>query len=91
MEQDIAFRFGISQSTVASYPGHTFPPPTWPGYEAKSTVSRVTITWINFLYLQFQQIPSWPCKEYVQSYMPAVFKDQYRSTRVILDATEILY
>ena len=67
MEQDIAFRFGISQSTV----------------------SRVTITWINFLYLQFQQIPLWPCKEYVQSYMPAVFKDQYPSTRVILDATEI--
>ena len=35
LEKDLAYRFGISQSTV----------------------SRILITWINFLYLQFQCIP----------------------------------
>ena len=67
MEQDIAYRFNISQSTV----------------------SRIIITWINFMYLQFKDLPLWPKKEVVASYMPQVFKDQYPSTRVIIDATEI--
>ena len=67
MEQDIAYRFNISQSTV----------------------SRIIITWINFMYLQFKDLPLWPKKEVVTSYMPQVFKEQYPSTRVIIDATEI--
>ena len=67
MEQDLAHRFGVSQSTV----------------------SRVTIAWINFMYLQFKQVSLRPCKEVVQSYTPKVFHDQYPSTRVIIDATEI--
>ena len=66
MEQDIAYRFNISQSTV----------------------SRIIITWINFMYLQFKDLPLWP-KKVVASYMPQVLKDQYPSTRVIIDATEI--
>ena len=40
LEQDIAYRFGVSQSTV----------------------SRIFTTWINFLYIQFRQIPLWPPK-----------------------------
>ena len=67
MEQDIAYRFNISQSTV----------------------SRIIITWINFMYLQFKELPLWPKKEVVTSYMPQTFKEQYPSTRVIIDATEI--
>ena len=43
LEQDIAYRFGVSQSTV----------------------SRIFTTWINFLYIQFRQIPLWPPKEFV--------------------------
>ena len=66
-EQDLAYRFGISQSTV----------------------SRVINTWINFMFLQFQQVPLWPSRDVVQSYMPQIFKDKYPSTRVIIDATEI--
>ena len=31
----------------------------------------------------------WPCKDVIQSYMPQVFKDQYPSMRVIIDAIEI--
>ncbi len=67
MEQDLADRFGVSQSTV----------------------SRITNTWINFLYLQFKEIDLWPSKDVKLSYMPKSFKDQYPSTRVIIDATEI--
>jgi len=67
MEQGIAFRFGITQSTV----------------------SRIVITWIIFLFLQFKELPLWPKGEVVSMYMPEVFKKQYPSTRVIIDATEI--
>ena len=66
MEQDIAYRFNISQSTV----------------------SRIIHTWINFLFLQFKEL-LWPKKEDVMEYMPQAFKEQYPSTRVIIDATEI--
>lgn len=67
LEEDIGYRFGVSQSTV----------------------SRIFTTWINFLYLQFKQIPIWPPREFVQAHMPNVFKQQYPTTRVIIDATEL--
>ena len=67
LEQDVAYRFGISQPTV----------------------SRIFAIWINFLYLQFQQTPLWPPKELIDAYMPNSFKQQYPSTRVIIDATEV--
>ena len=54
-----------------------------------STVSRICLTWINFLYLKVKEIPLWPKWEVVQSFMPSVFKSLYPSTRVIIDATEI--
>ena len=46
LEQDLAYRFGVSQSTI----------------------SRIVITWINFLYLQLKQIPLWSPKALVMSY-----------------------
>ena len=67
LEQDIAYRFGVSQSTV----------------------SRIFTSWINFLYLQFKQISLWPPREFVQAHMPKLFKAQYPTTRVIIDATEL--
>lgn len=66
-EQDLAYMFGISQSTA----------------------SRITSTWINFLYLKVKEIPLWPPKELVKANMPREFKTRYPTTRVILDATEI--
>ena len=66
-EQDLAHRFGVSQSTV----------------------SRITCTWINFLYLKLEELPLWPPKELVKSNLPKPFRSNYLSTRVILDATEI--
>ena len=67
LEQDIAFRFQVSQSTV----------------------SRITCTWINFLYLKLKELPLWSSKEVIQMNMPREFKEKYPSTRVIIDATEI--
>ena len=34
-------------------------------------------------------ISLWPNKDVIQSFMPISFRDQYPSTRVIIDATEI--
>ena len=66
-ERDLAYRFGVSVSTV----------------------SRICITWINFLYLKLKELPLWPKRESVLSCMPACFKQLYPTTRVIIDATEI--
>ena len=66
MEQDLAYRFDISQSTV----------------------SRIIIAWINFLYVKFKEI-LWPPKELVCANMPVQFQKLYPTTRVINDATEI--
>ena len=54
-----------------------------------STVSRICRTWITFLYMRFKELPLWPSRDLVQTYMPRSFKDLYPSTRVIIDATEI--
>ena len=67
MEQDLAFRFGISQLTV----------------------SRITTTWINFIYLKLKELPLWMPRVLVQENMPEQFMKQYPTTRVIVDATEI--
>jgi len=67
MEQDLADRFEISQSTT----------------------SRIILTWINFLFLKFKQIPIWPPRDFIRSHMPRQFKEKYPTTRVIIDATEI--
>ena len=54
-----------------------------------STVSRICITWINFIYICLKDIPLWPTCGLVQTRMPKVIKDLYPTTRVIIDATEI--
>ena len=56
---------------------------------SQSTVSRIVITWINFLYFKFKDIPIWPSKQQVNHFMPQLFKDFYPSTRCIIDATEL--
>ena len=67
IEQDIAYRFGVSQFTV----------------------SRITCTWINFMFLKLKELPLWPPKELIKANMPQQFKKNYPTTRVIVDATEI--
>ena len=52
-------------------------------------MSRICITWINFLYLKLHEIPLWLARDKVKSSMPKSFHDLYPTTRVIIDATEI--
>ena len=54
-----------------------------------STVSRILITWINFMYLKLGQINIWPSRDVIDKTMPEDFKVKYRSTRAIIDCTEV--
>ncbi|CAH3175233.1 unnamed protein product, partial [Porites lobata] len=54
-----------------------------------STVSRVFITWLNFMYLRLGQINIWPSRTAIEITMPEDFKKKYSSTRVIIDCTEV--
>ena len=53
------------------------------------TVSRIFISWINFMYLKLGQINIWPTKKAIKETMPEDFKQKYSSTRVIIDCTEV--
>ena len=54
-----------------------------------SEVSRIFITWVNFMFTLFMQLPIWASKKSVEKTMPDCFKYDYPFTRVILDCTEI--
>ena len=53
------------------------------------TISRIIITWINFMYFKFGHINIWPSREVMDRTMPEAFKKKYGSTRVIIDCTEV--
>ena len=42
-----------------------------------STVNRICISWINFLYLKFGYLNNWPDRETIDKAMPQSFKDKY--------------
>jgi len=52
-------------------------------------VSRICITWIDFLHSYFRQLPIWPTRSYIDETMPKSFKATYPSTRVVIDCTEL--
>ena len=54
-----------------------------------STVSHIFITWVNFLYFEFKDIPLWPTRAKVQQHIPESYKKKYPATRVIIDATKV--
>ena len=56
---------------------------------SQTTVNRITISWVNFMFLKFCKIPVLPSRAKVDQHMPADFKDKYPSTRVIIDCTKI--
>ena len=56
---------------------------------SQPTVSRIFISWINFLYLKLGHINIWLSRELVNETMPEDFKAKYLSTRVIIDCTEV--
>ena len=56
---------------------------------SQATVSRIFISFINYMFLKFAQVNIWPSREIVEQTMPAAFKEKYPSTRIIIDCTEI--
>ena len=56
---------------------------------SQSTVSSIFVSWINFLYLKFDQINIWPSRKVVDKSMPEAFKEKYPSTKVRIDCTEV--
>jgi hypothetical protein len=56
---------------------------------SESTVSRIVITWIHFLFFQLKELDIWPSKEIIEHTMPSHFQQQFPNTRVIFDATEV--
>ncbi|XP_028407181.1 uncharacterized protein LOC114529570 [Dendronephthya gigantea] len=54
-----------------------------------SQVSRIWVTWLDFLYRWVRTIPIWPSQKYVKENMPQRFKESYPNTRVIIDCTEV--
>jgi hypothetical protein len=56
---------------------------------SQASVSRILITWTNYLYFMLGSLPIWQNREQINKYMPECFKTTYLKTRVILDCTEI--
>ena len=57
---------------------------------SSSTVSRVFITWLNYMYLRLEQINIWPSRTAIDKTMlEDNFKKKNSSTRVIIDCTEV--
>ncbi|XP_048051258.1 uncharacterized protein LOC125271247 [Megalobrama amblycephala] len=53
-----------------------------------STVSRITITWSNYLYLVLGSVQIWMTREQVRRTMPVKFQQYCPNVRVIIDCTE---
>lgn len=56
---------------------------------SSSNLSRILVTWFDFLHSQFRMMPIWATKSYIVNTMPTQFKEAYPSTRVIIDCTEL--
>ena len=54
-----------------------------------STISRIFITWVNFMFFKFGQINIWPSRKVIDTTMPESFKGKYKSIRVIIDCIEV--
>ena len=53
-----------------------------------STVRRIFVTWVNFMFFKFGQINIWPSRKVIDT-MPESFKRKYKSTIVIIDCNEV--
>ena len=54
-----------------------------------ATVTRIFLSWINFLYFLLGSMPIWPSRAKIDEHMPNCFKELYPKCRGIIDASEI--
>lgn len=52
-------------------------------------VTNIFVTWINFMYRQWNELQIWPERDLVRYYAPTDFKAKFPTTRAITDGTEI--
>ena len=56
---------------------------------SQSQLSRIFITWVDFLHSRLRSFPIWPTRESVNITMPTAFQELYPTTRVIIDCSEL--
>ena len=56
---------------------------------SKTTINRIVLSWINYVYLKLGNISIWPTQETIKSTMPASMKAKYPTLEWIIDAFEI--
>ena len=56
---------------------------------SQSTVSRAWTAWVYFLYHKLKKLPIWMTKDVVQATLPNIFRRDYLTTCVIIDATKV--
>jgi len=54
-----------------------------------SSVSRIFISWTNYLYFVLGTLPIWPTRAKINEHMPECFQKLYPKCRGIIDASEI--
>ena len=55
---------------------------------SESMVMNVFVTWINFMYVTWSELPWWTSRDLVKFYSPSDFRSKFPKTRVIVDGTE---
>jgi hypothetical protein len=56
---------------------------------AQSLVSNIFITWAKFVFFRLKELNIFPDRDVLELHKPQCFKDKYKGTTVIIDATEI--
>ena len=74
----VRLRLGLQEEDIAARAGLS-----------QSQISRIMISWIDFLHARLRSYPIWPSRSCVDKTMPDSFKQMYPSTRVVIDCTEI--
>ena len=52
---------------------------------AESDVYSIFCTWVRFMSLQWREIPLWVSKDMASYYSPSGFREEYPTTRIIVD------
>ena len=56
---------------------------------SQSLVSKIVITWTKFIYFRFKELNVFPDRDIIELHKPTCFKEKYKGTTIIIDATEI--
>ena len=56
---------------------------------SQSLLSRIIVTWTKFMYYRFKELEVFPERQIIELHKPECFKNKYKGTTVIIDATEI--